>query len=158
MSTTRQAAIGKPLPSFKASSTQGEISPASLRGKAAVLYFYPKDNTPGCTTEAQDFRDKYQDFLAANCQVVGISRDSLKSHASFTEKQNLPFPLISDDDEALCSTFNVIKMKNMYGKQVRGIERSTFLVDAHGVLMQEWRGLRVPGHVNEVLQAVRGIS
>jgi peroxiredoxin Q/BCP len=158
MSATRQAAIGKPLPLFKASSTQGEISPDSLRGKAAVLYFYPKDNTPGCTTEAQDFRDQYKDFLAANCQVVGISRDSLKSHANFTEKQSLPFPLISDDDEALCSKFNVIKMKNMYGKQVRGIERSTFLVDAKGVLLQEWRGLRVPGHVNEVLQAVRGIA
>ncbi|MEO6986319.1 MAG: peroxiredoxin [Paralcaligenes sp.] len=152
------AAIGKTLPSFKAQSTQGEVSPSSLMGHSAVLYFYPKDNTPGCTAEAQDFRDKYTDFLAANCKVIGISRDSLKSHENFSEKQNLPFPLISDDDETLCQLFNVIKMKNMYGKQVRGIERSTFLVDTHGVLLQEWRGLRVPGHISEVLQTVRQIA
>lgn len=152
------AAIGKTLPQFKAQSTQGEISPATLLGRSAVLYFYPKDNTPGCTTEAQDFRDKHADFLSAKCQVVGISRDSMKSHENFSEKQSLSFPLVSDDDETLCQLFNVIKMKNMYGKQVRGIERSTFLIDAHGVLLQEWRGLRVPGHVNEVLQAVRQIA
>ncbi|GAB2888737.1 peroxiredoxin [Paralcaligenes sp. KSB-10] len=152
------ATVGRPLPDFKALSTQGEVSPDELKGRSAILYFYPKDNTPGCTTEAQDFRDRHQDFVAANCQVIGISRDSLKSHASFTEKQNLPFALISDDDETLCQLFNVIKMKNMYGKQVRGIERSTFLVDASGVLIQEWRGLRVPGHINEVLQAVRNIA
>jgi peroxiredoxin Q/BCP len=152
------AAIGKTLPQFKAQSTQGEISPATLLGRSAVLYFYPKDNTPGCTTEAQDFRDKHADFLDAKCQVIGISRDSMKSHENFSEKQSLSFPLVSDDDEMLCQLFNVIKMKNMYGKQVRGIERSTFLIDAHGVLLQEWRGLRVPGHVNEVLQAVRQIA
>ncbi|TAL86503.1 MAG: peroxiredoxin [Candidimonas sp.] len=152
------AAVGKTLPDFKAQSTQGEVSPATLMGRSAVLYFYPKDNTPGCTTEAQDFRDKHADFLDAHCQVIGISRDSLKSHENFSEKQNLPFALVSDDDETLCQLFNVIKMKNMYGKQVRGIERSTFLVDAHGVLLQEWRGLRVPGHVNEVLQTVRQIA
>lgn len=152
------AAIGKTLPQFKAQSTQGEISPATLLGRSAVLYFYPKDNTPGCTTEAQDFRDKHADFLSAKCQVIGISRDSMKSHENFSEKQSLSFPLVSDDDETLCQLFNVIKMKNMYGKQVRGIERSTFLIDAHGVLLQEWRGLRVPGHVNEVLQAVRQIA
>lgn len=152
------AAIGKTLPQFKAQSTQGEISPATLLGHPAVLYFYPKDNTPGCTAEAQDFRDKHADFLGAKCQVIGISRDSMKSHENFSEKQSLSFPLVSDDDETLCQLFNVIKMKNMYGKQVRGIERSTFLIDAHGVLLQEWRGLRVPGHVNEVLQAVRQIA
>ncbi len=152
------AAVGKTLPQFKAQSTQGEISPATLLGRSAVLYFYPKDNTPGCTAEAQDFRDKHADFLDAKCQVIGISRDSLKSHENFSEKQSLSFPLVSDDDETLCQLFNVIKMKNMYGKQVRGIERSTFLIDAHGVLLQEWRGLRVPGHVNEVLQAVRQIA
>lgn len=148
-------AIGKSVPSFTAESTQGEISLESLRGHCAVLYFYPKDNTPGCTTEAQDFRDLYQEFVDAGCQLIGISRDSLKSHAGFTEKHNLPFPLICDDAESLCQLFGVIKMKNMYGKQVRGIERSTFLIDADGVLTREWRGLRVPGHAAEVLQAVR---
>lgn len=153
-----KATVGKPLPDFIAVGTQGEVSAASLAGRRAVLYFYPKDNTPGCTSEAQNFRDRYNDFLAANCQVIGISRDSLKSHAGFIDKQSLPFPLISDSDESLCTVFNVIKMKNMYGKQVRGIERSTFLVDAHGILVQEWRGLRVPGHVDEVLQAARAVA
>ncbi|HEY9279382.1 MAG TPA: peroxiredoxin [Eoetvoesiella sp.] len=152
-----QPSLGQTLPEFTATSTQGEISPATLKGRNAVLYFYPKDNTPGCTTEAQDFRDNYNEFQAANCAVIGISRDSLKSHASFIDKQKLPFALISDDNEALCTLFNVIKMKNMYGKQVRGIERSTFLIDSNGVLIREWRGLRVAGHVNEVLQAVRDI-
>lgn len=153
-----KATVGQPLPDFIAVGTQGEVSAASLAGRRAVLYFYPKDNTPGCTSEAQDFRDRYSDFLAANCQVIGISRDSLNSHAGFIDKQSLPFPLISDSDESLCTVFNVIKMKNMYGKQVRGIERSTFLVDVHGILVQEWRGLRVPGHVDEVLQAARAIA
>lgn len=147
--------VGQPAPAFTATSTQGEISPDTLRGHFAVLYFYPKDSTPGCTTQAQGFRDHYQDFVDAGCQIVGISRDSLKSHANFTEKQALPFPLVSDPDETLCQLFNVMKMKNMYGKQVRGIERSTFLIDRDGVLVQEWRGLRVPGHVDQVLQAVK---
>jgi peroxiredoxin Q/BCP len=150
-----QIAVGKPIPEFTAQSTQGQVSLASLRGHRAVLYFYPKDSTPGCTTEAQDFRDAYQKFVEAGCQVIGISRDSLKSHANFGEKQNLPFPLISDSDETLCQLFGVIKMKNMYGKQVRGVERSTFLIDADGTLLREWRGLRVAGHVDDVLQAVR---
>ncbi|HEY9459941.1 MAG TPA: peroxiredoxin [Paralcaligenes sp.] len=153
-----QATVGKPLPDFVAIGTQGEVSPASLAGRRAVLYFYPKDNTPGCTTEAQNFRDFYNDFLAANCQVIGISRDSLKSHDGFIAKQNLPFPLVSDSDESLCAVFNVIKMKNMYGKQVRGIERSTFLIDARGILVQEWRRVRVAGHVDEVLQAARVVA
>ncbi|WP_353153871.1 peroxiredoxin [Pollutimonas bauzanensis] len=147
--------VGLPAPAFTATSTQGEISLDTLRGNFAVLYFYPKDSTPGCTTQAQGFRDHYQDFVDAGCQIVGISRDSLKSHTNFTEKQALPFPLISDPDETLCQLFNVMKMKNMYGKQVRGIERSTFLIDRDGVLVQEWRGLRVPGHVDQVLQAVK---
>jgi len=123
-----------------------------------VLYFYPKDHTPGCTTESQNFRDLHQDFHAANCLVFGVSRDSLKSHESFRAKQNLPFPLISDADEALCKLFGVIKMKNLYGKQVRGIERSTFLIDAEGRLVQEWRGVKVAGHAAEVLQAARRIA
>jgi len=150
-----QITVGKPIPDFTAQSTQGEISAASLRGHCAVLYFYPKDNTPGCTTQAQGFRDRYQAFVDAGCQVVGVSRDSMKSHASFTDKQDLPFPLISDPDETLCQMFGVMKLKNMYGKQVRGIERSTFFIDADGILRQEWRGLKVPGHVEEVLQSVR---
>lgn len=153
-----QAVIGKPVPSFTAQSTKGDISSAALKGSRFVLYFYPKDNTPGCTTEAQNFRDSLDDFAAEHCQIIGVSRDSLKSHDGFAEKQNLSFALISDADESLCKLFDVIKLKNMYGKQVQGIERSTFLIDANGILVQEWRGLRVPGHVDEVLQAVRGVA
>src|SRR5690606_19148710 len=113
---------------------------------------------PGCTTEAQGFRDAHNDFLAANTTVIGISRDSLRSHENFSTKQELPFALISDADEQLCAQFGVIKMKNMYGKQVRGIERSTFLIDENGVLVREWRGLRVPGHVEQVLETVRQLA
>lgn len=149
-----QIAVGQPIPPFSAASTQGEISLDSLKGQKTVLYFYPKDNTPGCTTQAQGFRDQHAEFLAAGARVIGVSRDSLKSHENFIAKHALPFALISDPDETLCQLFGVIKMKNMYGKQVRGIERSTFLIDADGVLQKEWRGLRVPGHVEAVLQAV----
>jgi len=123
-----------------------------------VLYFYPKDHTPGCTTESQDFRDRYADFLAARCQVIGVSRDTLKSHASFREKQALPFALIADVNEALCTLFDVIKMKNMYGKQVRGIVRSTFLIAPDGTLAHEWRGVKVAGHAAAVLQAARALA
>lgn len=151
-------ATGKPVPDFTAPATQGDITLSSLQGQAVVLFFYPKDNTPGCTTEAQGFRDHYAQFQALGCQVIGLSRDSLKSHAGFTEKQNLPFPLISDTDETVCSLFGVIKMKNMYGKQVRGIERSTFLIGKDGTLLREWRGVKVPGHVEQVLQAVQELS
>jgi peroxiredoxin Q/BCP len=147
-------AVGEPIADFTAASTRGDITPADLRGKTTVLYFYPKDNTPGCTTQAQTFRDLHAQFADANSQIIGVSRDSLTSHANFIKKQDLPFALISDPDETLCELFGVMKMKNMYGKQVRGIERSTFLIDAQGVLVREWRGLRVPGHVDEVLQAV----
>ena len=150
--------IGKPAPQFTAESTIGPISLEQCRGRAVVLYFYPKDNTPGCTTESQDFRDLHADFLAAGAVVVGISRDSLKSHQNFQNKYQLPFPLISDTDETVCNLYGVIKQKNMYGKQVRGIERSTFLIDAEGRLVQEWRGVKVPNHANEVLQAARSIG
>ncbi len=153
-----QIAVGQPLPAFTAASTVGDIDSKALHGKPFVLYFYPKDNTPGCTTESQDFRDLYAQFQQADCAVFGISRDSLKSHEGFIEKQSLPFPLISDPDEALCTLFGVMKLKNMYGKQVRGIERSTFLVDKQGVLVREWRGVRVPGHALEVLQAVQNLA
>ncbi|KAB0603068.1 peroxiredoxin [Castellaniella defragrans] len=151
-------AIGRPLPPLTAETTQGSFDSAALHGKPFVLYFYPKDNTPGCTTEAQDFRDRHAQFLALDCQIFGISRDTLKSHQGFADKQCLPFPLIADSDEALCALFGVMKQKNMYGKQVRGIERSTFLVDRQGVLVQEWRGVRVPGHADEVLQAAQNLA
>ena len=149
------AIVGQPVPDFSAESTHGVISPATLSGRSAVLYFYPKDNTPGCTTQAQNFRDRYADFQQAECTVIGVSRDSLKSHSNFIQKHELPFPLISDPDETLCSLFGVMKMKNMYGKQVRGIERSTFLIDEQGILVAEWRGLKVPGHVDQVLQTLQ---
>lgn len=152
------AQIGKPAPGFTAISTIGEMSLEQCRGRAVVLYFYPKDNTPGCTTESQDFRDLHTEFLQSGCVVIGISRDSMKSHENFKEKQQLPFPLVADTDETVCQLYGVIKQKNMYGKQVRGIERSTFLIDAYGVLVQEWRGLRVPGHAKEVLQAAKSIG
>ncbi len=151
-------ATGKPVPDFTAAASQGDITLSSLRGKSVVLFFYPKDSTPGCTTEAQGFRDHYNEFQNLGCEIIGISRDSLKSHANFTEKQSLPYPLISDADEAVCTLFGVIKMKNMYGKQVRGIERSTFLIGQDGTLLREWRGVKVPGHVEQVLSAVREIS
>jgi len=150
--------IGQPVPFFIAQSTDGPFDLSHCLGQALVLYFYPKDHTPGCTTESQDFRDLYPDFQAARCRVLGVSRDSLTSHASFRAKQGLPFALISDADETLCKLFGVIKMKNLYGKQVRGIERSTFLIDAAGKLVQAWRGVKVAGHAGEVLQAVRSIG
>lgn len=126
-------------------------------GKTIVLYFYPKDSTPGCTTEAQQFRDLHPQFVAAGALVLGVSRDSLKSHENFRTKQNLPFDLISDPDETLCSLFGVMKLKNMYGKQVRGIERSTFVIDGKGKLRKEWRGVKVPGHAQEVLDFVTSL-
>ena len=128
---------------------------SAQRGKTVVLYFYPKDSTPGCTTEAQQFRDLHADFLAAGCVLAGVSRDSLRSHENFKTKQALPFELISDTDETLCQRFGVIKEKKLYGKLVRGIERSTFVIDAHGILRREWRGIKVPGHAQEVLDYVR---
>lgn len=149
---------GHPLPVLNATSTHGPFDTASLRGKPFVLYFYPKDNTPGCTTESQNFRDLHDQFQAIGCEVFGISRDSIGSHQNFTDKQNLPFALISDPDETLCELFGVMKLKNMYGKQVRGVDRSTFLIDRQGILVQEWRGVRVPGHAEEVLQAARNLA
>ncbi|MGZ3183839.1 MAG: peroxiredoxin [Telluria sp.] len=129
-----------------------------LSGRPArytVLYFYPKDNTPGCTTESIAFRDLHAQFAAAGTEIYGISRDSLRSHEGFKAKLGLPFELISDPEEALCQQFGVMKMKNMYGKQVRGIERSTFVVDAAGNLVKEWRGVKVPNHAEEVLEFVK---
>jgi peroxiredoxin Q/BCP len=150
-------AVDQLIPDFSAPATGGEITLSGLRGKKLVLYFYPKDNTPGCTTEGLQFRDLYPQFQKAGAEIVGVSRDSLRSHENFKAKLELPFPLISDTDESLCSLFGVIKMKKMYGKEVRGIERSTFLIDAQGVLRREWRGVKVPGHVDETLEAVQAL-
>ena len=136
----------------------GTFTLSAQLGKTVVLYFYPKDNTPGCTTEGQDFAALHADFEKANAVVVGVSRDSVKSHDNFCAKFGFPFALISDADEALCTQFEVIKMKNMYGKQVRGIERSTFIIDATGKLAQAWRGVKVAGHAAAVLNAVREIN
>lgn len=148
--------LGKPVQDFSLPSTGGTTFTLSEhRGKMLLLYFYPKDNTPGCTTESMGFRDHYKQFKKAGCDVFGVSRDSLKSHENFKAKLGLPFELLADADEAVCTQFEVIKMKNMYGKKVRGIERSTFVLDKKGVLVREWRGLKVPGHVEEVLSFVK---
>lgn len=130
---------------------------AAARGKSLVIYFYPKDNTPGCTMESQQFRDLHADFRKAGCEVVGISRDSIKSHESFKARFDLPFALLSDAEETVCEQFGVIKLKNMYGKQVRGIERSTFVLDKRGVLRREWRGVKADGHAQEVLEFVQSL-
>jgi len=148
--------LDQPVPYFSLPSTGDKnFSLQDAVGKTLVIYFYPKDNTPGCTTEGQDFRDRIADFDQANCIILGVSRDSMKSHESFKEKMQFPFELLSDTDETICKLFDVIKMKNMYGKQVRGIERSTFVLDGQGVLRKEWRKVKVPGHVEEVLAFVK---
>jgi peroxiredoxin Q/BCP len=147
--------LGKKVVDFTAAATGGPFKLSAHKGHPVVLYFYPKDNTPGCTTEGADFRDQFKAFTKAGAVVAGVSRDSLKSHEGFKAKMAFPFELISDADEALCTQFGVIKMKNMYGKQVRGIERSTFVVDGKGVLVREWRGVKVAGHVAEVLAFVQ---
>lgn len=144
--------IGDSLPNFSFTATNGVNAHLNdYQGQYLVLYFYPKDATPGCTTEGQDFRDAYPQFQTLNVQIFGISRDSLKSHENFKAKQNFPFELISDSEEQLCQLFDVIKMKSMYGKQVRGIERSTFIIDPQGKLAHEWRKVSVAGHVDAVL-------
>lgn len=151
--------LGKPVPDFSLPST-GNSSPftlSSARGSKLVLYFYPKDNTPGCTQQGSDFGGAYKNFKRARCEVLGISRDSIKSHEGFKAKMKFPFELLSDPDETVCEQFDVMKLKNMYGKKVRGIERSTFVVDEKGVLAREWRGVKVPGHVQEVLSFVKAL-
>ena len=150
--------IGTKVADFSAPSTAGTFKLSAHTGHPVVLYFYPKDNTPGCTTEGAAFRDLHDRFAAAGAVVVGVSRDSVKSHQSFSTKMGFPFPLIADTDEALCARFGVIKMKNMYGKQVRGIERSTFLIGPDGSIVREWRGVKVPGHAQEVLKAVQALK
>lgn len=141
---------------FSAPATNGQTISLPTAG-LTVLYFYPKDNTPGCTTQAIGFRDHHAAFVAANATIVGVSRDSLKSHENFKAKYELPFELISDPEETVCNLFAVMKLKNMYGKQVRGIERSTFVIDSAGKILKAWRGLKVPGHVEEVLAFVNSL-
>jgi peroxiredoxin Q/BCP len=146
----------KPVKDFSLPATGGgEFRLSEHRGKKLVLYFYPKDNTPGCTVEGADFRDRHKEFTRAGAEVFGISRDSIKSHEGFKAKMKFPFELLSDAEEEACAQFGVIKMKNMYGRQVRGIERSTFVIDAKGAVAREWRGVKVPNHVQEVLDFVK---
>lgn len=151
--------LNKPVADFQAPATSGvDFRLSELKGKQVVLYFYPKDSTPGCTTEGQGFRDRIEDFAKANTLVFGVSRDGIKSHENFKAKQCFPFELISDKDEAVCQLFDVIKLKKLYGKEYLGVDRSTFLIDANGVLRQEWRGVKVPGHVDAVLAAAQELN
>lgn len=152
------ATIDRPAPEFTLPATgDGELSLSDLRGKNIVLYFYPRDNTPGCTREGQDFRDLYEDFRAAGAEIIGVSRDSVRTHENFKAKHAFPFPLLADQDETACRAYGVLKEKKLYGKTHIGIERSTFLIDADGVLRREWRGVKVPNHAEEVLAAVRDL-
>ncbi|HKO67025.1 MAG TPA: peroxiredoxin [Burkholderiaceae bacterium] len=151
-------AIDSNVPDFTAASTGGDFTLSAHRGKTVVLYFYPKDNTPGCTTEGQNFAASSAKFTNANVVIAGISRDSVKSHDGFKAKMKFPFELISDPDEKLCELFGVIKMKNMYGRQVRGVERSTFVIDGSGKLRKEWRGVKVPNHVDQVLAFTQSLA
>ena len=155
----RSYVVNKIVPDFSAAMTSDQTFQLSdYKGKNIVLYFYPKDNTPGCTTEGIQFREMYPQFQQANSEIFGVSRDSIRSHEGFKTKLEMPFQLISDPDEILCAMFDVMKMKNMYGKKVRGIERSTFIIDDSGKLVKEWRGVKVPGHIDEVLEFVKALA
>lgn len=149
---------GKKVPDFKLPATgEKTIALSELKGKNVVLYFYPKDSTPGCTIEGQNFRDSIKKFKAKNTVILGVSRDTVTSHEKFKRNECFPFDLLSDTGEKLCNIFDVIKEKNMYGKKVMGIERSTFLIDEEGVLRQEWRKVKIEGHAEEVLNAVKNL-
>jgi len=150
--------IGQSAPAFSLPATGNKtLSLAGLAGHSVVLYFYPKDNTPGCTKEGEQFRDLHEQFAAQGCVVLGVSRDSVRTHENFKTKFGFPFDLLSDPDEQACEAYGVMKMKNMYGRQVRGIERSTFLIDKKGILRHEWRGVKVPGHAQEVLDTLSSL-
>ena len=152
-------ALNKPLPEFEAFATSGlKFTPQAFAGQIVVLYFYPKDNTPGCTTEAMQFRDHYKDFVKAGAKVFGVSRDNMASHEKFKHNLELPFELIADTEEKLCHMFGVVKNKIMYGKKVKGIERSTFLIDTDGILRAEWRGMNVTGHIEDILKEVQALK
>ena len=151
-----KVSVGKKVTGFTLPATgERDITLADLGGRNVVVYFYPRDSTPGCTTEGQDFRDRIHTFRRRNTVILGVSRDSIRSHENFKAKQQFPFELLSDADETLCRQFDVIREKNMYGRKVMGIERSTFLIDDKGVLRREWRKVKVPGHVDEVLEAIK---
>ena len=148
--------LNQKVADFELPATSGKtFQLANYAGKHVIIYFYPKDNTPGCTTQGIQFRDHYADFQAHNCEVFGVSRDNLKSHENFKAKFSFPFELLADTEELACGIFGVMKMKNMYGKQVRGVERSTFVIDKNGLLVQEWRGVKVDGHVQAVLDFIK---
>jgi peroxiredoxin Q/BCP len=149
---------GLAVPDFSAPATGGiTFRLSAALGKSVILYFYPRDNTPGCTDEGRQFNDLYSKFRKLDCEIYGISRDSLRAHENFKSKQGFSFELLSDENEHVCNMFGVMKMKNMYGKKVRGIERSTFAIDANGIMRREWRGVKVPGHAREVLEFVESI-
>jgi thioredoxin-dependent peroxiredoxin len=150
-----QISIGSAIPDFESLSTGNKtVKLTDYRGRFVVIYFYPKDNTPGCTLEGQNFRDNIEKFTALNAVILGISRDTVRMHEGFKSKQEFTFDLLSDEDEKLCQLFDVIKMKNMYGKQVRGIERSTFLIDPQGILIRLWRKVKVKNHIEDILNAL----
>ena len=150
--------VGQSVPAFVAQATSGQqVQLSALKGRQVVIYFYPKDSTPGCTTEGQDFRDQFAAFSAADTLIYGVSRDSLRSHENFRCKQSFPFELISDKEETLCQLFDVIKLKKLYGKEYLGIDRSTFLIDSNGVLQREWRGVKMDGDAAEVLLAAQAL-
>jgi peroxiredoxin Q/BCP len=152
-------ALNKPLPEIEALATGGvKFTPQTFSGQTVVLYFYPKDHTPGCTTEAIQFREKHKEFVKAGAVVLGVSRDNMASHDKFKQALDLPFELIADTEEKMCHMFGVVKNKIMYGKKVKGIERSTFVIDPQGVLRHEWRGIKVEGHVDEVLKTVKALA
>ena len=149
---------GKKCPDFLVESTgDKKLSNGDFEGKNLVIFFYPKDNTPGCTLEGQDFRDNYEEFKKFNAEILGVSRDSIKSHVNFIEKQNFPFDLLSDPDEVMCKSFDVMREKSLYGKKYIGVDRSTFLIDSKGMIVKEWRSVKVKGHVLDVLEALKNI-
>jgi len=151
--------IGKKCPKFKADATSNKtISNETFHNQNLVIYFYPKDSTPGCTTEGQEFRDNYKKFKKLNTEILGVSRESIKSHENFKSKQNFPFELLSDPDEKVCKAFDVIKLKSMYGREYMGVDRSTFIINVEGKVVRVWRGVKVKGHVAEVLEAVEEIA
>ena len=150
---------GKKCHKFNAECTSGiTYSNKDFDGKNLVIYFYPKDSTPGCTSEGQEFRDNYKQFEKNNTEIFGVSRDTIKSHENFKEKQSFPFELLSDPDEKVCNAFDVMKLKSMYGREYIGVDRSTFLINDKGVIIKEWRSVKVKGHVDEVLDVVKGLS
>lgn len=150
--------LNQPIPPFSAQATTGEITSEMFKGRYTVLYFYPKDNTSGCTMEGRDFAALYTQFKEASCEVIGVSRDSIKSHTNFCNKQGFPFALISDGEEALCKAFDVIKLKKLYGREYMGIERSTFLINPQGVVCAEWRKVKVAGHAQAVLDHLKSLK